>query len=155
MRRPYTPCEAMAVAGEATTPRREEWKMAVTGEEESIDLAPNLIFVAVSLSSSSCPDPRHRPIRSTRFLAASPLPPNAIELVLAPATAKSIRERERERGGGESRTRHGGRDAHCCRVTATATATSSPKQHQQSGGGRAAAVLVGKVSTDGGKGEQR
>lgn len=153
MRRPYTPCEAVAVAGEATTPRREEWKMAVTGEEESIDLAPNLIFVAVSLSSSSCPDPRHRPIRSTRFLAASPLPPNAIELVLAPATAKSIRERER--GGGESRTRHGGRDAHCCRVTATATATSSPKQHQQSGGGRAAAVLVGKVSTDGGKGEQR
>lgn len=154
MRRPYTPCEVVAIAGEATTPRREEWKMAVTGEEESIDLAPNLIFVAVSLSSSSCPDPRHRPIRSTRFLAASPLPPNAIELVLAPATAKSIRERERG-GGGESRTRHGGRDAHCCRVTATATATSSPKQHQQSGGGRAAAVLVGKVSTDGGKGEQR
>lgn len=99
MRRPYTPCEAVAVAGEATTPRREEWKMAVTGEEESIDLAPNLIFVAVSLSSSSCPDPRHRPIRSTRFLAASPLSPNAIELVLAPATAKSIREREEEEEG--------------------------------------------------------
>lgn len=104
MRRPYTPCEAVAVAGEATTPRREEWKMAVTGEEESIDLAPNLIFVAVSLSSSSCPDPRHRPIRSTRFLAASPLPPNAIELVLAPATAKSIREREEEEGRAELAT---------------------------------------------------
>lgn len=70
--------------------------MAAMEEEETTDVA-NLVVIAVSLSPS-CPihaAARCGPIGSTRFLAALPLPPNSVDLVLAPATIRSIGERER------------------------------------------------------------
>lgn len=99
--------------------------MAAMEEEETTDVA-NLVVVAVSLSPS-CPisaAARCGPIGSTRFLAALPLPPNSVDLVLAPATIRSIGERERERR----------REVHVAlelvvvvEAPAAAEATSSPK----------------------------
>lgn len=78
--------------------------MAAMEEEETTDVA-NLVVVAVSLSPL-CPisaAARCGPIGSTRFLAALPLPPNSVDLVLAPATIRSIGEREREEERGACR----------------------------------------------------
>lgn len=44
--------QAASVAGKATTPRKEEGKMAVAEEEEAAELESNLVVVAVPPSPS-------------------------------------------------------------------------------------------------------
>lgn len=122
-------CEAAAVAGEATTTRRREGKMATVKENDVANLSPNLVVVN--------PLSKKKPRCYAELIA---MPNSTPSLVTNPSVAPTSLSRRRR----QIRWREGREGA-----PATAAAASSPKRRRQSGGGQAAPTMGKRESNTG------